>query len=469
MGLGTSENMPDIVGRRVLIVTLGTRGDVQPFLVLAHALKRAGAIPLLLTLPQYVHLGIEFDVAVSSLLEDGMSWPDMNALSDGGVENRDEFEDSLVLEPYARFGRTMLRRIERAASEAPPDIVVVGMIVWFVQWLRETLFRPLIHVHLQPTRWLTTERSDARSWRRSQFIELLTTVPWLDGDFLMARIDRPEELHLLAYPEGIGVTHLPGVRGERTGFWHAHARTEGATPPLLPAALLDFLTAAGQPRAVCLNFGSMPVYTRTPWIDALLGVLEAHCRGGGRLIAIGSLVPEALRSWPATLVISSAPHALVLPLCGCVIHHGGAGTSAAAVHACVPSLVVPHLTWIDQTRWARWLESLHAGVWMRDEERTHNEFAHALHRVLHDASLREGVRALARRLAADGGVDEAVRLIRERLCLNPLAIPSSTPMDAKPLDGVWTVSQLGDTSWLCAKLVQMARDLSGDDSFGVCC
>ena len=43
MRLGTSENMPDIVGRRVLIVTLGTRGDVQPFLVLAHALKRAGA------------------------------------------------------------------------------------------------------------------------------------------------------------------------------------------------------------------------------------------------------------------------------------------------------------------------------------------------------------------------------------------------------------------------------------------
>ena len=44
---------PDIAGKRVLILSIGTRGDVQPFLVLAAALRRAGAEPLLATLPHY--------------------------------------------------------------------------------------------------------------------------------------------------------------------------------------------------------------------------------------------------------------------------------------------------------------------------------------------------------------------------------------------------------------------------------
>ena len=43
----------EIAGKRVLILSIGTRGDVQPFLVLAAALRRAGAEPLLATLPHY--------------------------------------------------------------------------------------------------------------------------------------------------------------------------------------------------------------------------------------------------------------------------------------------------------------------------------------------------------------------------------------------------------------------------------
>ena len=66
---------PDIAGKRVLILSIGTRGDVQPFLVLAAALRRAGAEPLLATLPHYTHLGREFGVRVVSILADGVRGP----------------------------------------------------------------------------------------------------------------------------------------------------------------------------------------------------------------------------------------------------------------------------------------------------------------------------------------------------------------------------------------------------------
>ena len=48
--------LSDIAGKSVLILSIGTRGDVQPFLVLAAALRRAGAEPLLATLPHYTQL-----------------------------------------------------------------------------------------------------------------------------------------------------------------------------------------------------------------------------------------------------------------------------------------------------------------------------------------------------------------------------------------------------------------------------
>ena len=68
--------LSDIAGKRVLILSIGTRGDVQPFLVLAAALRRAGAEPLLATLPHYTHLGREFGVRVVSILADGVRWPE---------------------------------------------------------------------------------------------------------------------------------------------------------------------------------------------------------------------------------------------------------------------------------------------------------------------------------------------------------------------------------------------------------
>ena len=181
-------------GRRVLIVTLGTRGDVQPFIALCDALKRQGAAPLLATVPHYVGLGAEFNVPVTSILEDGVIWPDMSALGEG-VESKDEFEKKLILEPYARLTRCMLRRIETLADEHQPDFVVVGMIVWFVQWLRETLRRPLVHVHLQPTRWLATERASDRNARVVRLAEVLAQQPLLDADFIRGAPSLP---HLCA-------------------------------------------------------------------------------------------------------------------------------------------------------------------------------------------------------------------------------------------------------------------------------
>ena len=500
---------------RVLIVTIGTRGDVQPFIYLAQALQRAGTSPLIITLPHYVHLGVPFGVPMASILHEGETWPEPGDLSDEGIEDKEQFEDCLIMGPYMQHARSMLRRIEGLFSEHPPDLVVVGMIVWFVQWMRETLKAPLVHVHLQPTRWLSTERKSDKITRQARFLNLLAHHPLLDFNFMFARTEHAHELHVLAYPASLAVTHLPGILGTRTGFWTAVALGAHTDQPSkgarVPAELAAFLRGPG-PAPVCLCFGSMPVYSRTQWstraaathicarplaitppaltnpppppptphtvisrfrltVRALLSTLEAHCRRGGRLLAIGGLVPPHVRSWPGTFVASSASHVDVLPQCACVIHHGGAGTTAAVITARRPAMIVPHLTWIDQTRWARWVEDSRAGVYVREGRRSSSDFAAALHRVLHDSSLRSGAETLAAQIATDRGVAQAVELILQRLPggpafgqLHPGETESGSAAEGEDGGAALTGAEAED-ALTEESLIRVAREISGDDGF----
>ncbi len=56
------------------------------------------------------------------------------------------------------------------------------------------------------------------------------------------------------------------------------------------------------------------------------------------------------------LFLKSIPHPIVFPKCSVVIHHGGAGTTMASILAGVPSIIIPVLAWSDQTFWGRVIE-----------------------------------------------------------------------------------------------------------------
>ena len=77
----------------------------------------------------------------------------------------------------------------------------------------------------------------------------------------------------------------------------------------------------------------------------------------------------------------------------CVIHHGGSGTTAAAVAAGVASIVVPCLAWLDQPYMGRWVEERGAGIHLPPSKRTYEGFAAALKRVA-EPSFRRDAAAL---------------------------------------------------------------------------
>jgi UDP:flavonoid glycosyltransferase YjiC (YdhE family) len=107
--------------------------------------------------------------------------------------------------------------------------------------------------------------------------------------------------------------------------------------PLEPAlaAWLD----AGEP-PVYVGFGSMGVSVPE---RCARHVCEALLRVGRRCVLFGELaaaLPE-LAAPEQFFVAKNVPHAALFPRCAVAVHHGGAGTMAAALRAGVPQVVLP--------------------------------------------------------------------------------------------------------------------------------
>jgi len=114
--------------------------------------------------------------------------------------------------------------------------------------------------------------------------------------------------------------------------------------------------AAGTP-PIYFGFGSTPLASPAD----TFGVISAACTLLGERALIctgpndGSTIPHA----DHLKVVETVNHAAVFPACRAVVHHGGAGTTAAGLRAGVPTLVL----WVglDQPIWAGVIERLKVG------------------------------------------------------------------------------------------------------------
>lgn len=141
-------------------------------------------------------------------------------------------------------------------------------------------------------------------------------------------------------------------------------------------------------------------------------ILEALQRTGQRAVlqrgwaGLGRL---DLPSW--TLAIDDVPHNWLFPRTAAVIHHGGAGTTAAALRAGVPSLALPFTG--DQPFWgarAHWLGVGPAPI--SATALTSEALSEALD-ALRDVTMRRRAAAVGAALRAEVGVDAALRVITD--------------------------------------------------------
>ncbi len=112
--------------------------------------------------------------------------------------------------------------------------------------------------------------------------------------------------------------------------------------------------------------------------------------------------------------VNSIPHDWLLPQVTAVVHHGGAGTTAAGIRAGIPSVLVPILG--DQLFWGQRVADLGIGVRPIPRKKLTAEcLAAAIHQAVTDPVMRQRAAALGEKIRAEDGVGQAVKIICQYL------------------------------------------------------
>ncbi|MFY0639231.1 glycosyltransferase [Maricaulis maris] len=185
-----------------------------------------------------------------------------------------------------------------------------------------------------------------------------------------------------------------------TGNWVLPETSRSLAPEI--DAFLD----AGAP-PVYVGFGSMVTGDATRLVTAAIaGLRQAGLRG---IIARGWAELPATAE-PDMLVIDGAPHSLLFPRCRLIVHHGGAGTTAAALTAGKPSLITPFM--VDQPWWAERLREARLGhKALRPERLNGGRFARALRRLENDKAVAQNCANLGALLRRENGLANAADLV----------------------------------------------------------
>ena len=134
--------------------------------------------------------------------------------------------------------------------------------------------------------------------------------------------------------------------------------------------------AAGTP-PIFFGFGSMPVESPADTIDMIAGACAEL--GERALVGAGWSDFGCVRRFEHVKVVGAVNHAAVFPTCRTVVHHGGAGTTAAGLRAGVPTLI---LWWAgDQPYWAAAVKRLKVGAGRRFSATTRESLVADLRRI----------------------------------------------------------------------------------------
>lgn len=414
---------------RLTILIPGTEGDVRPFIALGARLQAGGHAVRLATTANFT------EAVETAGLEYGLLSGDLRAIA---AENLAAFERGRSVFSMVRAAQRITRSMvapwvaEGVTACRDADLLLAGGgAVPFGASIAEALGKPFVQAYLQPhmlfgdlpsTRLPIPRRPLPAVANRAinQVLDLLTwralrpavndviraelgllPFPWYGPHLLLKRGQWP-----LLYGFSAQVVPPPAglpAHARITGYWFAD-RAAAWQPPADLAAFL----AAG-PKPLYVGFGSMSDREAQAVTDLIVRAVAMSGRRAILATGWGGLVARADIPADRLMIIDGAPHDWLFARVTAAIHHGGAGTTAAAVRAGIPSIVVPFFG--DQPFWAWRLEQLGvAPPKLLRKIMTAEDLARAIARA-GDPAMQARARELGRRVDAEQGLSTAVEAL----------------------------------------------------------
>lgn len=429
--------------KAIVIFTIGTQGDVRPCIALGGGMQRAGHRVRIATSANFSELvrnaGLEFCPLTANF--QAMLEAD-RTIADQGMDLRAMAR--IFRDRYAAWAENWVAEGLTASGDAGL-LIGVSNSTLLAKALSEALAVPFAIARLQP---LTPSRilpPMVLSGSRRKLPGLLSLgahhllyqLIWSVMRPAINDIVRPQ-LRLRPYPRWGPYLFSSALHGARAinGFsqhvlprpadWPESSRVTGYwfldEPRWKPSPELEAFLAAG-PKPIYVGFGSMVSNQASGFTEA---VLDAVKRSGQRALMAtgwGGLDGCDGSGDERVFFIRHAPHDYVFPRVAAAVHHGGAGTTAAAVRAGIPSVIVPFYG--DQPFWARCLAGL--GVAPPAVERkslTPAGLAAAIAES-QQPSMVQTAAALGRAIRAEDGIAEAMRWLDTWKLLPAIAPPAA--------------------------------------------
>ncbi|MDE0625329.1 MAG: glycosyltransferase [Bryobacterales bacterium] len=369
---------------KVLIASIGSAGDVHPFVGIALALRERGHSVRFATNAYFAPLlerhGLPLlQVGTREQFEEATAHPALWS----------QFRGFGVLAKIIRHStRAVYAHVEREAAQG--DTVVVGHPLAFgARVAHELLGVPLATLHLAPsTLWSVEDMPVPSRW-----IGSTSRWPKPARRLVVSLGDRFADLALApALNRFRAELGLPPARHVAHHWWHSPQCVIGLFPdwfaarqPDWPAAtsltgfpLYDERDVSQVPRDLAAflagaeSAGDPPIAfapgSSNRQAQRFFESAADACRRLGRRGLLLTRYPEQLPSrLPAGVRhFAYAPFSAVLPRCGALVHHGGIGTAAQALAAGLPQLVMPMT--FDQPDNAVRLERLGVGRMLLPEQ-----------------------------------------------------------------------------------------------------
>ncbi len=417
---------------KVTILSVGSRGDVQPYIALGLGLQAAGYDVLLATHSNFEDFVISHGLRFQNLGGDMRTMVETEASRQMIAKGTNPFPFILHLKAFfEEFSDEFLDNSLQACEGTGAIIYSVFAITAY--HIAEKMRVPAFPVLLQPmtrtsafpiqpppANWMRTRFSNRLGFLIAQqafgqiFKPLMNHwrtqrlgLPPLPFAGLYSLIDRRHLPILYGYSPTV-VPKPPdwGPHAHITGYWFLD-RPSDWQPPADLAAFLQ----SGEP-PVYVGFGSMSTLNPEQTADVVITALKKAERRGVLLSGWGGLRPSNLPD--DICLIDSAPHDWLFPQMAAVVHHGGAGTTGAGVRSGVPSFAIPFFA--DQYFWADRLARLRVGPKPIPQNKlTANNLAQAIRTATTNHTIKRRAAAIGNRVRAEDGVARAIEVFTNRV------------------------------------------------------
>jgi len=445
------------VALNIVVQVVGSRGDVQPFVALSKELQKYGHRIRLATHPVFKGFveenGIEFfnlggDPAelMAFMVKNPGLMPGNDALKDGEIGLRRK----AMLEIMQRSWRSCFEKgtgdsnSRQSASDEVPfvaDAIIANPpsfghvhcaerlgiplhIMFTMPWSPTTSFpHPLSNIQNSNaesdfTNWLTYTLVELLTWQGlgdlvNQFREITLGLPPLtvfSGPGILGRLKIPH-----TYCWSPALIPKPKDWSQQiaiSGFYFlSHADS------YKPADDLRRFLEAG-PAPVYIGFGSIVVDDPNAMTNM---ILEAVKKSGQRALVSkgwGGLGSDELSVPDNVFMLGNVPHDWLFKHVSCVVHHGGAGTTAAGIAAGKPTVIVPFFG--DQPFWGQMVARAGAGPDpVRYKDLTADKLAESIEFALKESTVK-GAGEMAKSIAAENGAKAGVEHFHQELDMNSL-------------------------------------------------